>query len=121
MTSREGEEGTKESRDDCEADHEGKEPVRRKLPQRKAKLPQMVRRMASGDALGACKVFEHGKSTGTEKVKETSISPKVDARVKLPRGFPRHLKFDPGVNCRRDSCLFDLLCPSTLSDLKHWP
>ena len=31
MTSREGEEGTKESQDDYEADHEGKEPVRRKL------------------------------------------------------------------------------------------
>ena len=28
-------------------------------------------------------MFETGKSTGTEKVKETSISPKVDARVKL--------------------------------------
>ena len=83
MSPREGEEGTKESRNDYEADHEGKEPVRKKLPQRRAKLPQMVRRMASGDALGACKVFEIGKSTGTEKVKETSISPKVDARVKL--------------------------------------
>ena len=50
MTSREGEEGTKESQDDYEADHEGKEPVRRKLPQRRAKLSQMVGRTASGDA-----------------------------------------------------------------------
>ena len=60
MTSREGEEGTKESQDDYEADHEGKEPVRRKLPQRRAKLSQMVGRTASDDALGpgACKVFE---------------------------------------------------------------
>ena len=85
MTSREGEEGTKESQDDYEADHEGKEPVRRKLPQRRAKLPQMVGRTASGDALGpgACKVFEVRKSTGTEKVKGTSISPKVDASIKV--------------------------------------
>ena len=81
MSPREGEEGTKESRNDYEADNEGKEPVRRKLPHRKAKLPQMVGRTASGDALGP--VFEVRKSTGTEKVKETSISPKVDARVKL--------------------------------------
>ena len=75
MTSREGEEGTKESQDDYEADHEGKELVRRKLPQRRAKLSQMVGRTASGDALGpgACKVFEVRKSTGTEKVKETSM------------------------------------------------
>ena len=85
MSSREGEEGTKESQDDYEADHEGKEPVRRKLPQRRAKLSQLVGRTASGDALGpgACKVFEVRKSNGTEKVKETSISPKVDARIKV--------------------------------------
>ena len=85
MSSREGEEGTKESQDDYEADHEGKEPVRRKLPQRRAKLSQMVGRTASGDALGpgTCKLFEVRKSTGTEKVKETSISPKVDARIKV--------------------------------------
>ena len=73
------------SQDDYEADHEGKELVRRKLPQRRAKLSQMVGRTASGDALGpgACKVFEVRKSNGTEKVKETSISPKVDARIKV--------------------------------------
>ena len=74
MSSWEGEEGTKESQDDYEADYEEKEPVRTKLPQRRAKLPQMVGQMALGDALGACKALKIGKSTGTEKVKKTSSS-----------------------------------------------
>ena len=98
MSPREGEEGTKESRNDYEADNEGKEPVRRKLPHRKAKLPQMVGRTASGDALGACKVFEIGKSTGTEKVKKSPFTLEPSEVLDSSQDRPLTSTVSAGVN-----------------------
>ena len=80
MSSRKGERGKEgEQVEEGDEDHQGQEFKRRKLPQRKAKLPQM--------SSGGCKVakinLKKSSCTGKPQAQGTPILPRAEPRIKV--------------------------------------